>query len=139
MDLPLNGRAVELVAFSPFGLWLTFPDPVAPETSPGSDYVLRIDGPFRLVRPTAQVDVDPNEGPNSVYLELLQRTVEEAIATEDGSLAIRFVDGDRLEIRSDAYESWMLTGNGQSLVSVAGGGVARWSPSTDQVTLADTD
>jgi hypothetical protein len=125
MDLPLNGRAVELVTFSPFGLWLTFQDPVPLETSPGTDYVLRIDGPFRLVTPRSQVEVDPNEGPNPVYLSLLQRTVAEAIATEDGSLAIRFVDGDRLEIRSDAYESWMLTGNGQELVSVAGGGVAR--------------
>ena len=56
------------------------------------------------------------------------RTAEEAIATEDGSLVIRFVDGDRLEIWSGAYESWMLTANGQSLISVAGGGLAQWRP-----------
>lgn len=115
MDLPLIGRVVELVTFSPFALWLNLSDPEAPETSPGTDYVLRIEGSFRLVTPTAEVDVDPNEGPNPAYLGLLRRTIDEAVATEDGALSIRFVDGDRLEIRAGVYESWMLTGNGQSL------------------------
>jgi hypothetical protein len=128
MNLPLIGRAAELVTFSPFGLWLTFPDATRPETSPGNDYVLRIEGPFRFMSPTAVVEVDPNDGPNSVYLGLLQRVVDDAVATEDGALAIRFVDGDRLEIDSGRYESWMLTGNGQSVVSVAGGGLARSGP-----------
>jgi Family of unknown function (DUF6188) len=128
MDLPLIGRAVELVTFSPFGLWLTFPDPMRPETSPGSDYVLRIEGPFRFISATAVLEVDPNDGPNPVYLGLLQRVVEDAVATEDGSLAISFVDGDRLEVRSGRYESWELTGKGQSVLSVAGGGLARSGP-----------
>jgi hypothetical protein len=133
MDLPLTGRAVELVTFSSFGLWLTFPDPVAPESSPAADYVLRVNGPFRLVTPTTEVDVNPNEGPNPVYLGLLGRTVAEAVATADGSLAIKFIDGDQLAVRSDAYESWMLTGNGQSLLSVAGGGLARWRPASGDI------
>jgi Family of unknown function (DUF6188) len=131
MDLPLKGRAAELVTFSPFGLWLIFPDPAAPETSPGSDYVLRIDGPFRVVSPTAVIEVDPNGGPSSAYFGLLQRVVEKAIATEDGSLAISFADGDRLEIPSDVHEPWQLTGKGQSLVSAAGGGLALWNEGGD--------
>lgn len=130
MELPINGRAVELVTFSPFGLWLTFPDPVAPESSPGGDFVLRIDGPFQLVTPTAAVDVDPNEGPNAVYLGLLERVVHEAVAIEDGTLVIRFFDGDRLDVRIDAYESWMLSGNGQQLLSAPGGGLPHWTPQT---------
>ena len=77
--------------------------------------MLRVDGPFRLVTPTTEVDVNPNDGPNLVYLGLLGRTVAEAVATADGSLTIQFIDGDHLAVRSDAYESWMLTGNGQSL------------------------
>lgn len=126
MDLPLKGRAAELVTFSPFSLWVRFPDPAAPDTSPGTDYVLRIDGPFRLVQPAATIEVDPEAGANAVYLGLLQRVVHEAIAAEDGSLAIAFADGDRLEIPSDVYEPWQLTGKGQTLVSVAGGGLALW-------------
>jgi hypothetical protein len=91
MDLPLNGRAVELVTFSPFTLWLRLPDPATPETSSGTDYVLRIDGPFRLVSAGAVIEVDPESGPDAVYLALLQKTVEVASAIEDGSLAITFV------------------------------------------------
>jgi hypothetical protein len=127
MDLPLKGRAAELVTFSPFSLWLTFPDPAAPASSPGTDYSLRIDGPFRLVSPDAVIEIDPEAGANAAYLGLLQRVVQEAIAAEDGSLAISFADGDRLQIPSDVYEPWQLTGNGQTLVSVAGGGLARWN------------
>src|SRR2546428_5087578 len=104
MDLPLKARAAELVTFSPFSLWLSFPDFAAPDTSPGTDYVLRIDGPFRLVSPAATIEVDPEAGANAAYLGLLQRVVQEAIAGEDGSLAITFADGDRLEILGDMYE-----------------------------------
>jgi hypothetical protein len=127
MDLPLKGHAAELVTFSPFSLWLTFQDPAAPASSPGTDYELRIDGPFRLVSPDAIIEVDPEAGANAAYLGLLQRVVQEAIAAEDGSLAISFADGDRLEIPSDVYEPWQLTGNGQTLVSAAGGGLALWN------------
>lgn len=52
--------------------------------------------------------------------------VAEAIAAEDGSLAMTFTDGDRLEIPSDVYEPWQLTGKGQTLASAAGGGLALW-------------
>ena len=128
MELPIEGRAAELVTFSPFSLWLCFADPAAaPAMSPGADYVLRIDGPFRLVSPGAVIEVDPEAGASAVYLGLLQRVVQEAIAAEDGSLAITFVDGDRLEIPSDLYEPWQLTGRGQTLVSAAGGGLALWT------------
>jgi hypothetical protein len=124
MELPLTGRAAELVAFSPFSLWLTFPDPAAPESSPGTDYVLRIDGPFRLVAPDAIIEIDPEAGANAASLGLLERIVQNAFAAEDGSLAISFADGGRLEVPSDVYEPWPLTGNGQTLASVAGGGLA---------------
>jgi len=127
MDLPLKARAAEVVTFSQFSLWLRFPDPAAPDNSPGTDYVLRIDGPFRLVSPAAMIEVDPEAGANALYLGLLQRVVKEAIAAEDGSLAITFADGDRLEIPSDVYEPWQLTGKGQTLVSAAGGGLALWN------------
>jgi hypothetical protein len=124
MDLPIEGRATDLVTFSPFSVWLRFADSAAPEASPGADYVLRIDGPFRLVSPAAVIEVDPEAGANAVYLGLLQRVVQEAVAAEDGSIAITFADGDRLEVPSDVYEPWQLTGNGQTLVSAAGGGLA---------------
>jgi hypothetical protein len=88
--------------------------------------VLRIDGPFRLVSPAAVIEVDPEAGGHAVYLGLLQRVVREAVAAEDGSLVITFADGDRLEIPSDVYEPWQLTGKGQTLVSAAGGGLAVW-------------
>ena len=126
MDLPIEGRVTDLVTFSPFSLWLRFPDAATPGTSSGAEYVLRIDGPFRLVSPTAVIEVDPEAGANAVYLGLLQREVREAVATEDGSLAITFAEGDRLEVPSDVYEPWQLTGEGQTLVSVAGGGLAVW-------------
>ena len=129
MDLPLKARAAELVTFSPFSLWLSFPDPAVPESSPATDYVLRIDGPFRLVSHAAMIEVDPEDGANAAYLGLLQRVVQEGIAAEDGSLAIVFADGDRLEIPSDVYEPWQLTGKGQTLVSAAGGGLALWNES----------
>ena len=116
-----------MVTFSPFELWLTFPDPVAPETSPGTDYVLRIGGAFRLASPSATIDVDPGTGPHGAYLGLLRRVVREAVASEDGSLAMTFADGDRLEITSDVFEPWQLTGHGQMLISVAGGGLAVWN------------
>jgi hypothetical protein len=126
MDLPIEGRATDLVTFSPVSLWLRFPDSAAPEASPGAEFVLRIDGPFRLVSPAAVIEVDPEAGANAVYLGLLQGVVQEAVAAEDGSLVITFADGDRLEIRSDVYEPWQLTGKGQTLVSAAGGGLAVW-------------
>lgn len=127
MDLPLKERAVKLVTFSPFSLWLRFPDHAAPATSPRTDYELRIDGPFRLVSPAGIIEVDPEGGANNLYLGLLRRVVQEAIAADDGSLSIVFADGDRLEVPSDVYEPWQLTGNGQTLVSAAGGGLALWN------------
>ena len=126
MDLPIVGRATDLVTFSPFSLWLRFPDSAAPEASPGAEYVLRIDGPFRLVSPAAAIEVDPEAGANAVYLGLLHRQVQEAVAADDGSLALTFADGDRLEVPSDVHESWQLTGEGRTLVSAAGGGLAVW-------------
>ena len=77
-----------------------------------------------MVSPAAVIEVDPEAGANAVYLGLLQRVVQEAVAAEDGSIAITFADGDRLEVPSDVYEPWQLTGNGQTLVSAAGGGLA---------------
>ena len=140
MDLPLRARAAELVTFSPFSLWLRFPDPAPAESPPAADYVLRIDGPFRLVSPAAVTEVDPGDGANSVYLGLLGRVVHEAVAGEDGSLTIAFADGDRLEVPTDAYESWQLAGNRQTLVGAAGGGLALWNEGRGvNVPLGDYD
>ena len=124
MDVRLKGRWTSLITFSPVSLWLNFPDPDEPEASPTLDYNLRIDGPFRLVSGDAIVEIHPADGPNAACLGLLQRVVETAVAADDGSFAISFDDEDRLEIPGDSHEPWQLTGNGQTLVSVAGGGLA---------------
>ena len=127
MDLPLTARTADLVSFSPFSVWLRFPDRRDPGASSGTDYVLRIDGPFRLVSSTTVIEVDPQAGANTVYLGLLNRVVQKATAAEDGALAITFTDGDRLDIASSEYEPWQLAGMGQTLVSSADGGLTLWS------------
>jgi hypothetical protein len=55
----------------------------------------------------------------------VEKTVQSATALDDGSLAIRFIDGDALDVAPGDYEPWQLNGDDGSLyVSVAGGGLA---------------
>jgi hypothetical protein len=119
MDLPLSQRVVSRVAFTPGGLWLEF------WGSP--DYTLHIEQAFGLTTSAGTVTVDPEAGPHPAYLGLVGRSVEGAIATEDGALSLTFHDGARIEIAPGTYEPWQLSAeNGFEVVSVAGGGLAVW-------------
>ena len=61
-------------------------------------------------------------------LNLFGKTVEQAVASDDGALEIAFTDGTVLLVPPDAdYEAWQVTGPSGSLaVSRHGGGLATW-------------
>ena len=95
---------------------------------PDPDFTLVIEGPFRLVSAGVTTLIDPAGGPDTAYLQLVDKSVQQAVATRDGGLEITFSDGDRLMIPPDRYEPWQLNGdNGYLVVSLAGGGLADMS------------
>ncbi|MGF7119950.1 DUF6188 family protein [Rhodococcus sp. BE178] len=53
-----------------------------------------------------------------------------ATCTEEGSLEIRFTNDGRIRVsHDDDVEAWELSGaDGRRVISLPGGGVARWSP-----------
>jgi hypothetical protein len=117
MDLPLSQRVVSRVAFTLGGLWLEF------WGSP--DYTLHIEQAFGLMTSAGTVTVDPQHGPHPAYLAIVGRSIEVAIAAEDGALSLTFHDGARIEIAPGLYEPWQLSAeNGFEVVSVTGGGLA---------------
>jgi len=60
---------------------------------------------------------------------LVKKTVDRAVAHEDGSLEVRFMDGDILFVASDPhYEAWeAYASDGMKVVSLPGGGLATWA------------
>lgn len=127
--LPIAGRVVCLIAvsrFVPF-LRLHFWGSGVPDSAPGPDYTLQIEGPLRIITASAEWNIDPEAGPDPAYLLLVSKKVAHAFASDDGGLAVDFTDGDRLVVPPHAYEPWQLNGEDGSLfVSAAGGGLAVW-------------
>ena len=129
VELPIAGRSVSVVGISRFAplLRLHF----WPSGDPDREYTLQIDGPLRIVSTTREWMIDPEAGPDPAYLLLVDKTVSRAIASHDGSLHVEFTDGDRMRVPPDQYEPWQLSGDdGTLIVSVAGGGLSIWSPTT---------
>ncbi len=130
VELPLSGRVVCAVAVSRFVPFLRlhfWEGAGVPNSTPGPEYTLLIEGPLRITSAEHDWSIDPQAGPDAAYLRLVTKTVARAIASADGGLVVEFTDGDRLIVPPDKYEPWQLDGEDQSLVvSVAGGGLAIW-------------
>ena len=129
--LPIADRVVTAVRVSRFEhfLVLEFKGWGVPNSATGPFFSLAINGPFRLVGSGKEHGVDPQAGSDPVYLELVTKTVQMAVASQDGSLAVEFSDGTRLLVAADRYEPWELNGDDHTLfVSVAGGGLSFWRP-----------
>ena len=128
-ELPLAGRVVCAVAvsrFVPF-LRLHFWGEGVPDSTPGPDYTLEIEGPLRIVTAGREWSIVPQAGPDAAYLGLVSKTIGRAVAFDDGGLQVEFTDGDSLVVPPHEYEPWQLNGEDDSLfVSVAGGGLAVW-------------
>lgn len=128
-ELPIAGRVVCSVAvsrFVPF-LRLHFWGAGIPDSAPGPDYTLQVEGPLRIITPSTEWNIDPGAGPDPAYLLLVSKKVAHAFTSDDGGLAVDFTDGDRLIVPPHEYEPWQLNGEDDSLfVSVAGGGLAVW-------------
>jgi hypothetical protein len=129
-ELPIAGRVVCAVAvsrFVPF-LSLQFWGNGVPDSAPGPDHVLQIEGPLRVIASERETRIVPEAGPDDAYLLLVNKTVARAFASNDGLLEVEFSDGDRLVVPPHEYEPWQLSGDDGSLfVSLAGGGLAIWS------------
>lgn len=132
IDLPIANFAVSVVAVSRFLPFLRIhfyghDGPNGQPNSPG--FNLSVEGPMVIVTKSSAHRIDPTAGEDPAYLSLVTKTVLRAIASSDGGLVVTFTDGDRLEVPPFDYEPWQLAGDDGSLVvSVAGGGVAVWSP-----------
>ena len=123
VDLPIVARTVSAVRHSVVSPSMVLELPALLEG--GTDYVLQIDGPFRLDTPEASRWVDAESGADPGVLDLLARAVRSAIASSDGSLELMFEVGWTLLVPADVYESWQLYGsNDDAFVSAAGGGLA---------------
>jgi hypothetical protein len=130
-ELPIAGRVVCAVAvsrFVPF-LRLHFWGAGVPDSTPGPDYTLEIEGPLRIITAEREWSIVPQAGPDRAYMLLVTKKVTRARAFDDGGLEVDFSDGDRLLVPPHEYEPWQLNGEDDSLfVSVAGGGLAVWDP-----------
>ena len=133
MELPIAGRVVCTVAISRFTPFLRLHFwGSAPDSTAGPDYILQIEGPFRLTIADRESSIDPEAGADPAYLRLVEKKIAHAVASDDGSLDLAFTDGDHMVIPPDVYEPWQLSGDdGSLIVSVAGGGLAVWDPSGD--------
>jgi hypothetical protein len=133
MDLPIASRvvcSVEVSRFTPFLRLHFWGD--APDSPPGPDYTLQIEGPLRISSADGEQSIDPTAAANPAYLRFVVKRVARAVASKDGGLDVAFTDGERLIIPPDDYEPWQLSGDdGSLIVSVAGGGLAVWPPSGD--------
>ena len=130
-DLPIAGRRIARVSVSyvsPY-LVLDLPGWATEDSEADHDYVLQIDGPLCFVSPDQESVVDLEDGPSTLTLHLLGKSIARAGASEDGALRVEFADGEVLVIEPGVYEPWQLSADdGTSVISVAGGGLAEWRP-----------
>lgn len=100
-----------------------------------ADTEIRIEGTFQLNYPDKQLEFSPDDqfDRRSVFgpaLDLYGKTIEHIIAFEDGGLEVAFKNGPVLTVLPDPhYEPWELVSkDGRRIVSLPGGGLAKWSP-----------
>lgn len=96
-------------------------------------FELRIEQPFVLVLPGgAEVLLDPENDPVGLgpVLACTRTAVTEAVAYDDGSIELSFVDGSSVRVPgSPEYEAWGLVGPaGLRVVSLPGGELTVWQP-----------
>ena len=63
-----------------------------------------------------------------MFVALLHRTLEAAVAEDTGTLSVSFSGGASLSVQPvDKYEAWTLSGAGGVLVAcLPGGGLTSW-------------
>lgn len=92
---------------------------------------IRLEGPFTLRRADKTDELDPEHRPGELgpAIELLRKSVREAIVQKAGELDMMFDDGTALRAPSDLkYEAWTLTvTDGPVIVSGPGGKVTLFS------------
>lgn len=120
--IPLKGRSVSR-CYLDFAFGIQF-------LSQGPETIVRIETPFRIAYPDAEYELSPARVADMCKaLHILHKAVDEALALQDGTLKLRFVDGTRVIVPPDPdYEAWQISGpNGRLLASLPGGGLAEWS------------
>ncbi|MCC8245509.1 DUF6188 family protein [Saccharothrix luteola] len=103
--------------------------------SPDGSYDLRIEEDFAFVSAEGvEVVLRPQTDPTGLgpVLACTRTSVVEALAFDDGRLAVAFADGSRLVVDgSREYEPWMLSGPAKLVVvSTPGGALALWYEET---------
>jgi Family of unknown function (DUF6188) len=125
--MDLIGRRIESAAVSDVSPYVVLDLPA--RVTQDADAALQIDGPVSLTFADGQVVVDPEVGPNEPFIRLVGKTVATFDARDDGGLVLTFADGDAVAIAPFQYEPWQLVASdGSMLISVAGGGLARFPP-----------
>ncbi len=105
------------------------------ELGHGVDTVhIRIESPFVVEVGEVETLVLPEQPETvAVMLPRLRRKVVSIGAFDDGHLEVGFDDGSSLSVAAtEDYEPWGLTGpSGLRIVSIPGGEIAVWTPTTD--------
>jgi hypothetical protein len=125
-SIPLIGRPVVTRCYvdASFGLLIGDADT---EIRIGGRFLVRFGQKLLAFTPDERHDHRSDFGS---ALDLYGMTIEEITAFEDGALEIVFEGGTVLSVPSDAqYEPWELVSkDGRRIVSLPGGGLAKWSP-----------
>jgi hypothetical protein len=121
IDLRLHGRSVSRL-FIDHRVGLEF-------LEHGVKTTLVIGGRSRLEHGGARLELSADNlqevGKASI---LVRKTVDRGVAHEDGSLEVKFMDGDVLFVAPDPdYEAWeAYASDGMKVISLPGGGLATW-------------
>ena len=89
-----------------------------------------IEGPFEYVANGVSRSLVPN-GPHpeelGPALNLLSKTIEAAVISDDGTLRLEFSDERVLQAPSlPQYEAWEVHEHGKMIVCLPGGGISTW-------------
>ena len=121
VELPLNGKTVDrCFVDAAFGLQFF---------AEHKEITIRIGGKFSVRSGSEDLHFAPAERVGlGRALVVVGKVVEAGVARKDGSLELRFTDGDALTVPPDPdYEAWELAGpEGMLVVSTPGGGLAVW-------------
>lgn len=120
--LPLHGKTVSrCYVDSAFGIQFFEAD---------EELTLRIESSFYLLYGDNRFLVSPQEPEKLCQaLTLLGKEVDQAFATKDGELHLRFADDTGLIVPPDEnFEAWEFTSStGRLLMSLPSGGLASWA------------